>query len=263
MTVRPPRERWILALFGPRWGPVPLIWTYVLIVLGAAPLLARLPWAPLKTWHWALLGLGMTQVPVVAPILVALWFMAVGARAKSPPKVWWRFDLVQLGLFLLTIVAMVSLSAALYAGLADVPDMQVSGNGSDSGTLNWFADRVDGTMPRPTVISLPLLVWQLAMLLWALWLAATMVLRWIPWGFRSYLHEGLVAHATAAGTAAESPWPSSCETTLPSPRGRHCLPKPRLQLSPSRAGGRSRPSSRCTSSARSGTRSPSPSWSTW
>ncbi len=191
VVVEPMRERWLVALSGPRWGPTPLFWTYVVIVLLVAPLLARLPYAPLKLWQWALLGLGMTQVPVFAPIVVAAWFVALGWKAQREPTSWWAHDLAQLGLVVWTLAALGMLYASIHAGLLVQPDMQVAGGGSHDAQLVWFVDRIDGAMPRPTVVSFPMWVWRVLMLLWSLWLAASLV-RWLPWAWRAFAHGGLL-----------------------------------------------------------------------
>ena len=39
-------------------------------------------------------------------------------------------------------------------------------------------------------ISVPLLVYRVAMLLWALWIAFAL-LRWLRWGFRAFIQGGL------------------------------------------------------------------------
>jgi hypothetical protein len=191
VQIHAPEERWILALLGPRWGPTPVYWMYVLIVLVAAPLLARLPFAPLKTWQWALLGLGMTQVPEVAPAWVALTLLALGWRRRAPPKTWWMHDLVQLGLLAMIALALIALYAAIHAGLLFRPDSQVQGNGSSNELLRWFTDRVDGPLPRPTVISAPIWVWRVAMLFWALWLAGSLI-GWSRWAWGALGEGGFV-----------------------------------------------------------------------
>ena len=178
-------ERCVLGVLGPAWGPVPLFWTYVLVVLVAAPLLARLPWTTLGTWQWALLGLGMTQVPIVCPALVVGWFVLVGFRARRAPKSWWAFDLTQVALVLATMVALACLYAAIHAGLLLQPDMQIQGNGSSDTELMWFADRVPGALPTPAVISVPMAAWRVTMLLWALWAAASL-LSWLPATWRAF-----------------------------------------------------------------------------
>lgn len=189
VVVHAPDERWILFLDGPRWGPVVLLWTFVFMVVVAAPLLARLPWAPLRTRHWLLLGLGMTQVPVPTFAVVVLWFVALGYRRRRPFRHWLAFDAGQLVLVGLTLAAMGSLYAAIHAGLLFQPDMQIMGNGSSGSQLQWFQDRVDGTLPTPTIVSLPMWVWRVTMLLWSLWLAASLI-RWLPWAWQAFTEGG-------------------------------------------------------------------------
>ena len=185
VVMHAPAERCILAVVGQGWGPVPLFWTYVLVVLVAAPLLARLPWTPLRTWQWLLLGLGMTQVPILCPAIVVGWFVLVGFRRQRAPKPWWAFDLTQLAVVFTTLVALVCLYASIHAGLLLQPDMQIQGNGSSATELMWFADRIDGALPTPAVLSIPMWSWRVAMLLWALWLAASL-LKWLPWTWTSF-----------------------------------------------------------------------------
>lgn len=206
VLVHAPSERWILYLGGPSWGPVVLFWAFVVLVLGAAPFLSRLPWSPLRTWQWVLLGLGMTQVPAVCPAIVALWFVALGYRGARPFKNPGAFVLGQLGLILFTLVAMGCLYASIHAGLLFQPDMQIEGNGSSSDTLKWFVDRVDGPLPTPMVVSLPLWTWRVGMLLWSLWLAFSL-LRWLPWGWRCFSAGGWWTPAAPAPAAAREAQP--------------------------------------------------------
>src|SRR5687768_5196826 len=88
-------------------------------------------------------------------------------------------------------ISLVCLYAAIHAGLLFQPDSQVRGNGSSQELLRWFADRIDGPLPRPTVVSAPLLVWRIAMLAWALWLAATLI-GWARWTWASLGEGGFV-----------------------------------------------------------------------
>jgi hypothetical protein len=205
VVLHAPAERCILAVTGPGWGPVPLFWTYVLVVLLAAPLLARLPWAPLKTWQWLLLGLGMTQVPIICPAIVAGWFVLVGFRRQRPPKAWWAFDLTQFAVIIGTLVALICLYAAIHSGLLLQPDMQIEGNGSSATQLMWFVDRTDGALPTPALLSIPMWSWRVAMLLWALWLAASL-LKWLPWTWKSFSAERWFA-LPPRGVAAAAPAP--------------------------------------------------------
>lgn len=192
VTVQPVDRRWIIALFGPRWGPVPLYWTLVLLVVLAAPMLTRLPFAPLSTWQWALLGLGMTQVGPWPMFVVAAWFVGLGWRQQRKLDSWWQFDLMQLWLLFWTFVTLVCLYAAVHVGLLIEPDTQVAGNQSYNQLLKWFVDRSTGAMPQPTLVTAPLWVWRVLMLVWSLWLAASLV-RWLPWAWRAWSHEGILA----------------------------------------------------------------------
>ena len=60
--------------------------------------------------------------------------------------------------------------------------MHVSGNSSSAYHLAWFDDLSDGPMPEVTTFSLPLWVYRVVMLVWALWLAAA-VITWLRWGW--------------------------------------------------------------------------------
>jgi len=87
-------------------------------------------------------------------------------------------------------VSLALLYAAIHRGLLFPPDMQVAGNGSSDARLAWYADRVDGALPTVGVLSLPLWIYRVAMLLWALWLAASLV-RAVGWGWRAFGEGGL------------------------------------------------------------------------
>jgi hypothetical protein len=186
-----PDERWLLWVDGPSWGPVVLFWKWILLLLIAAPLLARLPYSPLGTGTWIVLGLGMAHLPPPVAGCVALWFVAVGFRARQRLGTWWSFNLFQLALLGWTLVAAGCLYAAIHTGLLLRPDIQVEGFQSTNGLLRWFVDRSDGALPQPTIISLPMWTWRVAMLAWALWLAAKMV-RWVPWAWASWSSGGML-----------------------------------------------------------------------
>jgi hypothetical protein len=82
------------------------------------------------------------------------------------------------------------LYSAIEHGLLFRPDMQVAGNGSSDTLLAWYSDRVSGELPQAGVVSLPLWVYRVAMLLWALWLAASLVRGFGP-AWRAFSEGGL------------------------------------------------------------------------
>ncbi len=125
------------------------------------------------------------------PFRKEVGFFAFGMRAKDElPESPLVFDLMQLVLAGLTLAAMAGLFAAISMGLLGIPDMQISGNGSNQNWLQWTMDRVDGQLPDIRVVSLNLYVFKLLMLAWSLWLAYNLV-KWLGWAWQAFSHQGL------------------------------------------------------------------------
>ena len=72
-----------LGAIGPRMGPAVLFWSFFLVLLLVSIGLARIPWTPLKTHHWVLLALGLSQVPIPAVAVVFGWLLLLGWRQKQ------------------------------------------------------------------------------------------------------------------------------------------------------------------------------------
>jgi len=178
------RDRWVLFTGGPELGPAVLFWGLVVVLVLVAIGLGRSKITPLRTLDWLLLGLGLSQAGIWVGLLVAGWLFALGFRGRLdkdlPP---WRFNLMQTGLFLLSLVALGALVVALQQGLLGLPEMQIAGNGSTSTSLKWYEDRTGPELPHVWVISVPLLVYRGLMLAWALWLAYRL-LEWLRWGWQ-------------------------------------------------------------------------------
>jgi hypothetical protein len=115
------------------------------------------------------------------------WFMALGLRARLSTDNFsaLKFDTMQLGLGILTIMAMSTLLFAIHQGLLGHPNMHIAGNGSDSELLRWYEDRTTGTLPQVWVLSLSMDVYRVAMLLWALWLSFALM-RWLRWAWECF-----------------------------------------------------------------------------
>ena len=185
-----PVNRWLLFTFGPSMGPAILFWGAVLIIIALSFGLGRLTITPLRAQHWLLLGLGFTQAPMLAVVIVAGWFFALGLRKQfSLQRSNALFNLTQIGLIILSIAALSSLFLAIYQGLLGSPEMQVAGNHSTSSNLRWFQDRSDAVLPQAGVISLPLIVYRGLMLAWALW-AAFSLIHWLRWAWSCYSDGG-------------------------------------------------------------------------
>ena len=180
-----PADRWLLATRGPVAGPAVLYWSELAVLALLASVLGRLRRSPLKTWQWLLLGIGFAAFSWVALLLVVAWLFALDWRARAQLRQPAWFNLVQLGLGTLTLIALLCLLAAVRQGLLGQPDMAVAGNGSSQHALRWFADRSAGALPIASAWSLPLWVHKLAMLAWALWLASALV-GWLRRGFAAW-----------------------------------------------------------------------------
>jgi hypothetical protein len=185
-----PEDRWLLWAAGPSWGPAILFWGFLLTILLGGLILGRVSLSPLKSWQWMLLALGLTQVPVGVSLVLVGWFFALEWRARNVPSHFVAHNILQVVLAVWTLVAAICLVSSVYSGLAVQPDMQVEGNGSNNSQLVWFVDRAVDTLPTPWALSVPLFIWKLIMLAWALWLAWSVV-KWAPWAFGRWSHEGI------------------------------------------------------------------------
>lgn len=184
-------DRWVLYTAGPRLGPAVLFWGLVVVIALIAAILGRIPLTPLGGWQWLLLGVGLSQAPVWSALIVVAWLLALGARRRLAPDTrrgW--FNLAQIGLTLLTLAALALLFHAVKQGLLGMPEMQIAGNGSTAHALRWYQDRSAAELPRAWVLSVPLLVYRVLMLAWALWLAAAL-LRWLRWGWGCFCSNGI------------------------------------------------------------------------
>jgi len=168
-----------------------------------------------------LLAIGLSQVPLPLAAIVVGWLLALGNRKEHPELPVRLFQLRQIALVFWTITALGILIFAVHQGLMGEPDMQIRGNGSYGTTLRWFEDRTNGVPSPPLVVSVPMLAYRGAMLLWALWLAIA-VLRWLRFGWASFSTAGLwrkknrgmvlptePVPAVAAPAGAEAPDPES------------------------------------------------------
>ncbi len=226
LEVQVPHDRWVLLCGGPRLGPAVLFWSLLLVLALVAYGLSRVgkvggpAETPLRTHDWLLLGLGLSQVPIFAAAIVAGWPLLLAVRRRraerGEPEGWFWFDVTQLVLVALTLAAFGVLVGAIHEGLLGRPDMQIRGGGSSGELLRWFQDRPGQAPAGAWVLSVPLLAYRLAMLLWALWLARALI-GWLRWAWDSFGAGGVWRRrpprpkkdkpAPAAATAAAPPAP--------------------------------------------------------
>lgn len=192
LNLKLPNDRWVLWTWGPTAGPAVLYWSQLIVLLLVAWLLARYAPTPLRFHHWLLLGLGFSAFAWSAYALVVVWLILLGLRAKgAPPARLGRvgFNLLQIGLAAITLIALGVLISAVPEGLLGLPDMHVAGNNSSASDLSWFADQMTSTLPRGGVFSVSLWAYKIAMLVWALWLANALI-GWLRWAFEAWTRDG-------------------------------------------------------------------------
>ena len=207
VTVEVPADRWLLFTGGPQYGPAILFWSLLAMVVAVAFALGRSTLTPLRFGSWLVLGLGLAQTFLPMAIFVVGWLFALGLRARRPATGRWTFNLGQLALVGLTVIAFTVLLFSIQHGLLGLPEMQVQGNGSHDRSLRFFTDRTSGPLPSVWFVSVPLAVYRGLMLLWALWLAKA-VLEWVRWGWRAFTHEGYWRGRPGEATAPEPAPPS-------------------------------------------------------
>jgi hypothetical protein len=187
LYVQVPQDRWILAVGGQGMGAVVFFWGILAATIIFALILSKVDITPLKIWHWLLLLLVLTQVSPIDALCVVAWFFALGIRTKLNPEQYaaWKFNLIQIGLVILSMCAMVAFLAAIQEGLLGQPKMYVAGNGSYGNQLHWYQDRLGSQLPQAWIVSVPLYYYRILMLIWALWLA-TLMMKWLPWAWQCF-----------------------------------------------------------------------------
>jgi hypothetical protein len=190
VQVHMPLERWVLWVRGPLAGPAILFWGILLALIPIAFALGRVRLAPLAARDWFLLGLGLTQSPVIVSIVIVIWFFSLAMREKRANALGNKMhNLLQVALAMLTVVTLALLVFAVSNSLLGTPEMQVTGNDSSAMLLNWYQDRIGDALPVAQVLSVPLLVYRLAMLAWALWIAMKLI-GWLKWGWHCFATGG-------------------------------------------------------------------------
>lgn len=190
INVKLGEDRWVMLTAGPHFGPAVLFWGVLIVIACVAVGLGKIPFTPLKHWQWFLLLVGLSQIELVAALIVVAWLIALGLRINKQAVEGGYFNAMQVGLAVLTVVSLSLLFTAVQHGLLNSPDMQIVGNQSSAFNLNWYQDRSAAQLPTATVLMLPLMAYRVLMLLWSLWLAASL-LSWLKWGWGCFSSGGL------------------------------------------------------------------------
>ena len=184
-SIRLPSDRWVLWADGPVLGPAVLFWSALSALLVLSIALGWSKMTPLKTWQWFLLAVGLSQTAPALIIVVVACLIGLSLREKlTKPLTRLQFNFMQLSLIALIGASLSIMVGAVANGLLGSPDMQITGNGSSSYLLKWYQDRATTILPQPEIISVPIWIYRVLMLAWAMWLA-TSLLKWIKWGWQA------------------------------------------------------------------------------
>ncbi len=186
-----PENRWVLWAEGPLRGPAVRFWIILAASLLLAVVLGSLSLSPLGRGEWMLLAIGLTQVPIPAALIVVSWLFLLAWRKQLDPQraSVWGFNLLQVLLVLLTIGVLGIFIAVVGEGLLGDPEMFIVGNGSYRNNLQWFLPRSGTELPQPWILTISVWYYRLLMLLWALWLAWSL-LRWLRLGWVAFTSGG-------------------------------------------------------------------------
>ncbi|MEY4718909.1 MAG: hypothetical protein RL563_1527 [Pseudomonadota bacterium] len=183
-------DRWVLITLGPQFGPAALIWGLLVVLAFLAWGLGHMTLTPLHHWQWFLLLIGLSQIHIGAAMLVVIWLVALGWRKQHASLKASTFNLQQILLGVMTLMALWLLFLAVQQGLLGSPDMQITGNQSSAFDLKWYQDHSGPELPTATIISVSLLWYRVLMLLWSLWMALSL-LNWLRWGWECFSTEGV------------------------------------------------------------------------
>ncbi|MCP4392900.1 MAG: hypothetical protein GY804_01310 [Alphaproteobacteria bacterium] len=213
--VEMPRERWLLLVGGSKVKPALLMWSMIPLILLLSIGLGLIKSIPMKWYHWTLLCLGLAQTDLVPVALTVSWFLAITYRGTHPKtQNRFLFNLRQSGLILLTIIVVFCIIGGITGGLLGSPEMYVTGFSSYRNSLNWYHDLSGNILPTIWAISAPILVYRIAMLLWALWLSFSMI-KWIKWGWKNYSKDGFWKEKSLSGLSDKFKKPIGAPNVTP------------------------------------------------
>ncbi|MCH9741001.1 MAG: hypothetical protein K0U38_09215 [Epsilonproteobacteria bacterium] len=181
-----PYNRWILWTGGPILGPAVLLWGVLLAVLLFAMILGRIKGSPLKTRDWLLLGVGVSTTSVMIMLPIIIWIFALRFREyRGDTLMGWKRNITQIGLVILTLITISTIIGAVSVGLLGNPEMMITGNQSYGNFLNWYSDRIAGSIPEPTVLSVSIWYYRALMLIWSIWIALSLI-KWLKWAWKVF-----------------------------------------------------------------------------
>jgi hypothetical protein len=163
----------------------------MLAVLLFALILGQIKETPLKSRDWLLLGLGVSSTSIAIMLPIVIWIFTLRFKEQKASTLKGKTKkLTQVAIVILTLIALFTIIGAVSAGLLGNPDMMITGNGSYGNYLNWYSDRISTTLAEPTVISVSIWYYRALMLIWAIWIAFSLI-SWLKWAWEVFSCGGI------------------------------------------------------------------------
>src|SRR5690606_20450868 len=136
---------------GGTWGPVVLVWPFMLLLAAIGLALGRLPGSPLAPKQWLVLAPGLTQAPPIVGAFIVAWVFAVARRRERDASSRLADGAKQIGIAALTFAALICFAACLYVGVTrprNLLETEVWRSADASsvagyGKLVWYFDKSD------------------------------------------------------------------------------------------------------------------------
>ena len=214
-------NRTMIWLGGASWGPVVLVWPYLLLLAAIGVVLGRIPNGPLTTRQWLLVAPGLTQVPAAVAVMLVAWFFLVHHPRDRSKSSTMMDATKQIAIGTFTLVTAVAVAISVYLGATGwrtrvLRDTWQSANGDSPGynELSWYADRGGSALARPWTVSVPHWVWSALVLAWA---AYALVSLWpnIKSAWARFSAGGVLRRATLVAAPAHAAYAVPAPVSAP------------------------------------------------
>ena len=183
-------KRWVVWTYGPDSGPYVKLWAVLAGMLLLAWVMAKALPAPLSFAGWFVLALGFTQSAPIAFLLPVGWILLLKWREQHGEKLnRVRFNATQVGIVVLSLFVVSALFTVVKVGLLGTPEVYIEGNHSSSFFLQWYQDTGTNTPTEAGACTLPMWVFRVLMMAWALW-TALWLMRTFKWAWQSFTTGG-------------------------------------------------------------------------
>ena len=133
---------------------------------------------------------------IIFSVITIAWFVLFALKTDYINNLPYKKPINAI-IIILTLLFIYSLFEGVSNGLLGTWDMKIVGNNSklmhDNGNLlwnlKWYQDISSGELPKPLILSLPILTYRIIMIIWSIWLSFSFV-KWIKWSINITRNNG-------------------------------------------------------------------------